>query len=70
MIGPILAAVLRKLRPDRDELRRLVEREVDPEAYDRFEQLAPGPLLAAAGLFAVALYGALAAPLRLVRKSR
>jgi hypothetical protein len=68
--GPILAAALRKLRPDRDELRRLVEREVDPAAYDRFEQLTPGPLLAAAGLVAIGVYGALAVPLRLLRRSR
>ncbi len=64
----MIAKLAGRLRPSRDELYRLVVMETDPARAARFEQLAPGPLLAALLLGGALLYGALAAPLRLLRR--
>ncbi|HTD33640.1 MAG TPA: hypothetical protein VK665_08280 [Candidatus Elarobacter sp.] len=69
-MSALVDALLRRLRPDGAELYRLVTREVDPASYRDFEQITPGPLGAALLLFAVAVYGALAAPFRLLRRTR
>jgi hypothetical protein len=62
------ATIAARLRPSAAELYRLVTMETDPACAERFEQLTPGPVLAALLLAAVGLYGLLAAPLRLLRR--
>jgi hypothetical protein len=69
VIRQLIGSVVAKLRPNGNELYRLVVMESDPAFANRFEQLTPGPVLAILGLGAIALFGVVSAPLRLFRRS-
>jgi hypothetical protein len=58
------------LRPDGRELVRLVRSETDPDQYASFQPITAGPVVAVAGLMLVGVLGILAAPIRLLKKSR
>jgi hypothetical protein len=58
------------LRPGVDEIVQLVRAEMDPARYAEFQPITAGPLVAIVGLTAVALLGALCAPVRLLRVFR